>query len=280
MAGRTNMVAAILGIVALAGAGCAAGPDLEPGIVARDAPAVAPAAIPAENPALIMALDTAARAAGPTPTISADGLANPTPHTMTPVEVMGFVPQSITPAQEALGFRMGLGAQRTAYGPNGALELIPQDDFGQPMEFSFQAPSGATGLPVDFALAHRRGADEGPEGRIESKGVEARLGQRIRGIAPEFKTPTWDKPAWYIFAASDNDAVTWTPAASPNDPNRALRSQDRVAVGDIQAGLSLEANGMQASLAYVKREVTTMDAIRHTEKANQEFGGITLTWRR
>jgi hypothetical protein len=83
-----------------------------------------------------------------------------------------------------------------------------------------------------------------------------------------------------VFAASDGQALLYTPSSDPTSPNHAFYLQDRVNIGDLQVGISAEAHGMQASLSYIRREVTTIDAIRHEETADDNFTGLTLTWRR
>jgi hypothetical protein len=87
-------------------------------------------------------------------------------------------------------------------------------------------------------------------------------------------------PRWYIFAASEDQALIWRPGGSNvfglSGPSFAL--QDRVEIGDRQAGLTYEAHGWQASLAYVEREIKVRASGRNFNQ-DEAFTGITLTMR-
>lgn len=134
--------------------------------------------------------------------------------------------------------------------------------------------SAATGSPVglDIGFTQRASLQSDAFGERTTRGAEVRIGRRLRGLVAEFEQPTWDRPAWYFFAASDGQALTWTPNSGSSRP---LRVQDRVTVGDIQAGLSIQASGLQASLTYLQREVSNAQ-----RSDTQRFAGVSLTLRR
>lgn len=134
--------------------------------------------------------------------------------------------------------------------------------------------SAATESPVglDIGFTQRASLQTDAFGERSSRGAEVRIGRRLRGLVAEFEQPTWDRPTWYFFAASDGQALTWTPNAGGSRP---LRVQDRVTVGDIQAGLSIQASGLQASLTYLQREVSNAQ-----RSDTQHFAGVSLTLRR
>ena len=132
------------------------------------------------------------------------------------------------------------------------------------------ATASAVGLDIGFA--QRASLQSDAFGERTTRGAEVRIGRRLRGLVTEFEQPTWDRPAWYFFAASDGQALTWTPNSASSRP---LRVQDRVTIGDIQAGLSIQASGLQASLTYLQREVS------NAQRSDiQHFAGISLTLRR
>jgi hypothetical protein len=133
--------------------------------------------------------------------------------------------------------------------------------------------SGGQPAGFDVGIAQRASLSAGDAGESVSRGAEVRIGKRLKGIVADFQQPTWDRPAWYFFAASDGQALTWTPASGKGA--RDIRLQDRVTVGDLQAGLSIQASGVQASLTYLEREVSNA---QRTDK--QSFTGIALTMRR
>ena len=83
----------------------------------------------------------------------------------------------------------------------------------------------------------------------------------------------------YAFAASDDQAVTWAPGQAGNHfAGSQFGLQDRVEVGDHQAGVTYERGNVQASLAYVEREVSTTVG-RESFSKNENFAGLTLTMR-
>jgi hypothetical protein len=146
------------------------------------------------------------------------------------------------------------------------------------VEYALSAPARQTGLNLDLAIAPRAGFAIGPEGgQLKSVGGEVRLGQRLENMVGEFNgTATWDRPAWYFFAATDGSALTWTPEAMAGAARRGLSYQeDRVVVGDYQVGISVEARGMQASFSVMNREVAN-----GWESKDENYVGASITMRR
>lgn len=143
--------------------------------------------------------------------------------------------------------------------------------------------NGFAGLPVDVSIAQSAsvGADSSGDIFREGRSAELRLG---RGLGTRSRSRSWDEPAWYFFAASEDEAITWAPGASRTEfggaggPSFAL--QDQVEIGDIQAGITYETGPLQASLAYVEREVSVRTAGSRTLSQDESFTGITLTMRR
>lgn len=133
--------------------------------------------------------------------------------------------------------------------------------------------AGTHGSGIGVGIAQRASLTAGESGEAVSRGAEVRIGRRLKGLVAPFEQPTWDRPAWYLFAASDGQALTWTPASGKGA--RDIRLQDRVTIGDVQAGVSIQARGLQASLTYMEREVSNA---QRSDK--QSFTGIALTMRR
>jgi hypothetical protein len=269
MAGRSLMVAVALSVVALA-ASCAGGSQLSASEPVGASP-IAELASRAEasdlvspdvkNPALAMALATEQSVEGPTPVmaVQAEGA------------LRGFMASAMV---EPTSPQISLGSREVPYGPSAALASMPGSEGFKAIEVSL---TGASALGLDVAVASRTGANQDADGATQTSGAEVRIGQRLQSLVggKEFEGSTsWKKPAWYVFAASDGQALTFTPA-SPN--NFAL--QDRVEIGDVQAGIAAEANGTQVSLSYMQREVTTVDMIRHRESRKEDFIGLTFTRR-
>ena len=132
---------------------------------------------------------------------------------------------------------------------------------------------------VDFALAHRSGFGVNRDGDItrESRGSEIRVG---RGLLPMQRRDSPNRSRWYLFAGSEDQAIIWQPGArnefGASAPSFAL--QERVEIGDRQAGITYETHGIQASLAYVERKVRFHTAGRRVSE-DENFAGITLTMR-
>lgn len=123
---------------------------------------------------------------------------------------------------------------------------------------------------LDLAVAQRATLRVNPHGDIErhSAGREFRLGQRL-GIT-ERQASSWDNPSWYFYYASDDDVVTIDASQ--------IQLQDRVRLGDMEAGITYEAGPIQASFAYIERSFSTKIG-RQSFSQSENFTGVTLTMR-
>ncbi|MEQ1817116.1 MAG: hypothetical protein ABL871_00790 [Terricaulis sp.] len=143
-------------------------------------------------------------------------------------------------------------------------------------EFEFVGP-GMSGLNVSFAQRGGLGFNDQGDVERQSRASELRLG---RGLDVERSRPSAE-PTWYFFAASEDEALTWRPGArsdfgSSGGPSFGL--QDRVEIGDMQAGITYERYGVQASLAYVEREFTVVSGAQSFTR-DDSFAGLTITMR-
>jgi hypothetical protein len=156
-----------------------------------------------------------------------------------------FTPASAAPRPDRLGFEVSLVA------------------------------GSADGFGVSFAQRGGVGLNEDGEVERETRGAELRLGRGLRDMPRDRPSR---EPRWYVFAASEDEALIWRPgqqtAFGQSGPSFAL--QERVEVGDLQAGITYEVNGWQASLAYVEREVSFRTGSRHFRQ-DESFAGVTLT---
>jgi hypothetical protein len=105
-----------------------------------------------------------------------------------------------------------------------------------------------------------------------------RLGRGLGGYRRDAPS---SEPVWYFFAASEDEALTWRPGVRNafGGTGASFALQDQVEIGDIQAGITYERNGLQASLAYVEREISVTSGAR-TFTQDEAFAGVTLTMRR
>lgn len=135
----------------------------------------------------------------------------------------------------------------------------------------------AGGFDVSLAQSGRVGFNDAGDIQRESSSSELRLGRGLQQMRDEPSA----QPTWYVFAASEDEALIWRPGIRNSfggaSPGFAL--QDRVEIGDIQAGITYERYGIQASLAYVEREINVRSGSR-TFSQDERFAGFTLTMRR
>lgn len=158
-----------------------------------------------------------------------------------------------------------------------ALVISPMAAPGEspaPVRLELELATGVGDSPVDFAIAQRATLGANSAGDIERRGSgsELRLGH---GIVERRDTGAGDSV--YMFVASDDEALTWQPGARAHGGAVAL--QDQVKVGDISAGVTMERNGVQASLAYVEREADTRVGTQSFSQ-DESFTGVTVTVRR
>lgn len=176
-----------------------------------------------------------------------------------------------------LGLRLAFsepGPERSAHIAADAWD-IRGDASHRRFEVSATSSAEQTGLPVDFSVAQRATMRVSEDGdmRQSGRGTEVRIGRGLARLADSLRGDSdWRNPTWYLFAAGDNEQLSWTPGAQGRS---VTYREDRVEIGDMQAGVAVEAMGIQASLAYVERDIQGKYG-----SAEENFTGITLTWRR
>ncbi|MFT3729474.1 MAG: hypothetical protein QM759_16745 [Terricaulis sp.] len=164
------------------------------------------------------------------------------------------------------------------------LSLLPpsttvSDDRSRHYEVSVVARAAAN---IDVAFAHRRGIGFDDAGDIsrQTEGSEVRVGHGLHLQGSHEERPS-STPRWYAFVASDQQALIWRPGARSDfgGSSSEFALQDRVEIGDVQAGVTYEVYGVQTSLAYVERKMRTRVG-GHTYVQDDNFAGITVTVRR
>lgn len=149
---------------------------------------------------------------------------------------------------------------------------VPRDQRAFNGEIALSAPAGnfEVGIAPRFSVTR--------DGSYSAKrvGGEVRIGQNFdqRGNGEA-------DSSWYLFAGADGEALVWEPD-SAGDMDMSLNDmalRDKVTVGDMQAGISLQRGDGQLSLSYIRREVEYSDqtfGISQTE----DFAGVSFTIRR
>ena len=174
---------------------------------------------------------------------------------------------SASPGLRAL--RGQLGAQRLAFGTLGQARYDAT--------FSFAAPRERTGLNFDIGVVPSASYAQEGDFSVRRVGAEFRLGQDI-----DQRGNNEGLPSWYFFAGADGEAVIFnnSTAGSGLGLVNGLQLRDQVTVGDIQAGINIRQYGTNFAFNYVRREVEYDLNSTETIRRNEDFGGITLTWRR
>lgn len=173
-----------------------------------------------------------------------------------------------------LNIRPSEGTRFSQFAPAEPSEPGRNPNYGY--EVSLTA-SSSRGLDVSFAQRGGVGVNEDGEIDRETRGSELRLGSGLRDMPRDEPSR---EPKWYIFAASEDEALIWQPGSTNafGRSGNGFALQDRVEIGDLQAGVTYEANGWQASLAYVEREWSFRTGARSYSQ-EEAFAGFTLTMR-
>lgn len=173
---------------------------------------------------------------------------------------------SATPALRSL--RGQLGAQRLSFGTLGQERYDAQ--------FSFSAPRESTGLGFDIGVVPSLGYAEEGDFQTRRIGAEFRLGQDI-----DQRGSDAGLPSWYFFAGADGEAVIFNNGTASGGIGfvNGLQLRDQVTVGDIQAGLNIRRYGTNFAINYIRREVE-YEINGDSLQRDEDFGGITLTWKR
>jgi hypothetical protein len=172
------------------------------------------------------------------------------------------------------------GSAHEAPGANAGSTLAEQESDESPraVEVQFSAGRESTGIGLDISVAQRASFSANAEGDIARAGraSELRLG---RGLTQDTRS---NGSSWFVFAASEDESLTWQPGgdASRGGQGAAFGVRDRVEIGDMQAGVTYERGPLQASLAYVEREVSVQTGVGASISRDESFTGVTLTMRR
>ena len=89
-----------------------------------------------------------------------------------------------------------------------------------------------------------------------------------------------NKNTWYFFAGADAEAVNFRPYGTSQLTRGNFNLQDRVFVGDAQAGLGYKIGDADLSLSYIHREVAGFDNIATDSSFTEDAAAFSFTWRR
>ncbi len=135
--------------------------------------------------------------------------------------------------------------------------------------FDISAPRAATGLPVDVTLTPRATIERTRLGDTLRRGAEVRLGL---DLTPDPRDPA--RRSMYLFAGAENQVLTYDLANGPRPALSDMKLEDKLTVGDMQAGVAMELHGIQSSVSLLSREVSAENA-----SARENYAALTVTFR-
>ena len=122
---------------------------------------------------------------------------------------------------------------------------------------------------LNLQLTPRAGLRFDDESKSALVGALVRVGDNLRE-GSEMKSNTW-----YFFAGADAEAVTYTPTGVRKLTSGEFHLQDRIIVGDAQAGLGYRMGSADLALTYYKRQ-----AKAENYSYDEDAAALSLTWRR
>lgn len=124
-----------------------------------------------------------------------------------------------------------------------------------------------TGL--DLSLTPRASMRFNDEISSTAVGAVIEIGEDLRE-GSEFENNTW-----YFFAGADAEALTYSPNSVGRITSGQFHLQDRIIVGDAQAGVGYRIGDADVSLSYMRREAST-EEFKYVEDA----AALSFTWKR
>jgi len=122
---------------------------------------------------------------------------------------------------------------------------------------------------IDLVLRPRASFSYDDDSSSAIVGAVVEIGEDLRR-GSDLKTNTW-----YLFAGADAEALTYSPDGVRQLSSGRLHLQDRIIVGDAQAGVGYRIGDADVSLSYLRREANA-EGISY----NEEAAALSFTWKR
>ena len=168
---------------------------------------------------------------------------------------------------ESLGstlFKLDLSNTDCLTGGDNCLRRSDAIDIGYQKAFTSVSTKG-----LDLTLMPRAALRFNDESSSAVVGAVVEIGEDLR-TGSNFENNTW-----YFFAGADAEALTYSPNSVGRLTSGQFHLQDRIIVGDAQAGLGYRIGDADVSLSYLRREATAED-FSFTEDA----AALSFTWKR
>jgi len=161
-------------------------------------------------------------------------------------------------------FKLDLADTGCLTGGEGCLSRSETLDLGYAKAFTSRSQKG-----LDLSLTPRAALRFNDESSSAVVGAVVEIGEDLR------KGANFDNNTWYFFAGADAEALTYSPNSIGRLTSGQFHLQDRIIVGDAQAGLGYRIGDADVSLSYLRREATAEDF-----SFKEDAAALSFTWKR
>ena len=129
------------------------------------------------------------------------------------------------------------------------------------------------GLDVELVPSASVRFDDGEQSALV--GAVVRIGDDLRSKDVASNT-------WYVFAGADAEALSYSPDRSTRGITSDFQLQDRIIIGDAQAGIGYRIGDADLSLGYFRREVNSFNNTPGSTgySSTEDAAALSFTWKR
>lgn len=161
-------------------------------------------------------------------------------------------------------FKLDLTSPGCASGGEGCVSRNDNLSVGLTDTFRRRSAKG-----LDLSLTPRAAVRFNDEISSTAVGAVIEIGEDLRE-GSEFKSNTW-----YFFAGADAESLTYSPNSIGRIVDGEFHLQDRIIVGDAQAGVGYRIGDADVSLSYMRREASGEEY-----KFVEDAAALSFTWKR
>lgn len=161
-------------------------------------------------------------------------------------------------------FKLDLSNTDCLTGGENCLRRSDTLDVGYQKAFTSVSTKG-----LDLSLTPRASLRFNDESSSAVVGAVVEIGEDLR------KGSNLENNTWYFFAGADAEALSYSPNSIGRMTSGQFHLQDRIIVGDAQAGLGYRIGNADLSLSYLRREATAEDY-----SFNEDAAALSFTWKR
>jgi hypothetical protein len=144
----------------------------------------------------------------------------------------------------------------------------PSDRYQVNLQKSYVANWTLGGL--DVGITPRASMVSGPGGSATRLGALVAIGENLQ-------TPRTQTGNWYVFVGGGAEALTYEPGSRRSLVD-GLRVEEKVMIGDGQAGLAFRVGAANLSLAYVRRETNARSRVSQLNSYDvEDFAALTFS---